>query len=437
MELSIYSNLQEQLKNKISIYRSYVNEHYPLQAYHFSFSQKLIKAYLCDESREKIVCCVNSYDDNTDTTVHLSEDILDFVPRPPCNFEKIDKEITSWCWFGIDKVNWKIPATIFSKTSIHRELLNIYLAHAGEKELTEFVKFFIRNRNLEVISNVDDYTFLTINGDLTNYNLKIFNKKEISKADLESTLAELNNCLSKFKKQVIFSSKPDNLIIEYFERNQVEVRYLNELTEQYFENNHSELVHLFIKSRLNLIEFSQPNDIHEGKLLITELSNCPRGKAGWPNYEKIGAKVFKFLFAESFTHYIAETQASNSSDTLRRDLVVHNNYQSNSTFWSRINIDFKAKLLIVEFKNYKDEIDYDTMFSTTKYLNGKTGNFIIIFSRLGSKQSLQDQQKEMLGEGKLILSFDDKELIEMIEEKISGRNPLYRLELKYFSLLKK
>jgi hypothetical protein len=77
------------------------------------------------------------------------------------------------------------------------------------------------------------------------------------------------------------------------------------------------------------------------------------------------------------------------------------------------------------------------MHSTTKYLNGKTGNFILIFSRLGSNQSLQDQQKDLLGDGKLIISFDDNELIEMIEEKISGRNPLYRLELKYFSLLKK
>lgn len=437
IEPELYSNLLEQLKMKISSYRSYINEHYPLQTDHFSWCRKLIKAYLCDERKEMVVCRVHSYEDKTDAMVHLSDHILDFVPRPPYNFEKKDNPLCSWSWFGVDKIDWKISETIFSKSSIHRELLNLYLAHAEEKELVEFVKFFIRNQNLEIESNPDDCTFLIIGGGSNNEYLKIFHKKEFSETDLESTLEALNNYSLGHNKQVMFSSKPDNLVLEYFEKNQVKVRHINELTHRYFENNHSELVHLFIKSRLNYVEFNQPHEIHKGKLLIEELRNCPRGKAGWPNYEKIGAEIFEFLFADSFNLYIAETQASNSADTLRRDLIVHNNYHSNSTFWSRINIDFKAKLLIVEFKNYKDEIDYDTMYSTTKYLNGKTGNFILIFSRSRGKNSLQDQQKELLGEGKLIISFDDIELIEMIEEKISGRNPLYRLELKYFTLLKK
>ncbi len=437
IEPVLHSNLLEQLKAKISSYRSYINEQYPLQAEYFSWSRKSIKAYLCDEREEMIVCRVHSYEDKTDATVHLNDHILDFVPRPPYNFEKIDKQLCSWSWFGIDISDWKISETIFSKSSIHGELLKIYLAHAEEKELVEFIKFFIRNQNLEIESNSADCTFLTIDGISTNEYLKIFHKKEFSEADLETTLEGLDNCLPGYNKQVMFSVKPDNFVLEYFEKNKVKVRYLNELTNRCFENNHSELIHLFIKSRLNLIEFSQPNEIHEGKLLIEELRYCPRGKAGWPNYEKVGAEIFKFLFADSFTQYIAETQASNSADTLRRDLVVHNNYISNSTFWGRINMDFKSKILIVEFKNYKDEIDFDTMYSTTKYLSGTTGNFILIFSRLGGKNSLQDQQKDLLKEGKLIISFDDTELIEMIEEKISGRNPLYRLELKYFSLLKK
>ncbi|CAC9974384.1 hypothetical protein [Flavobacterium panici] len=437
IEHTVYLDLKEQLDKKVSFYRSYIIEHYPLAANYFSFSGKCIKAYLCDERKELVVCRIQSYEDPTDTSVHLYEQILDFIPRPPYNCEKIDKQISSWSWFGINKSDWKISDQNFSKEFIHRELLTIYLAHAGENELVEFVKFFIKNRNLQVKFNVEENTFLSIEGDSTYNYLKIFNKKEINETDLESTLEKLNNYSSKYNKQVMFTSKPDNIVIEYFEKNHVKVRYIKDLTDLYFENDHSELIHLFIKSRLNLISFGVPNEINEGKLLINELRNCPRGKAGWPNYEKIGAEVFKFLFADSFAPYIAETQASNSADTLRRDLVVHNSFQSTSTFWSRINVDFKAKLLIVEFKNYKDEFDYDTMHSTTKYLSGKTGNFILIFSRLGGKQSIQDQQKEQLREGKLIITFNDIELIEMIEEKINGRNPLYRLDLKYFSLLKK
>ncbi|MBK7009791.1 MAG: hypothetical protein IPH36_14760 [Saprospiraceae bacterium] len=106
----------------------------------------------------------------------------------------------------------------------------------------------------------------------------------------------------------------------------------------------------------------------QGQLLIKELKNCSLGKSGWPNYEKISAEIFKFLFSDSFTRYISETQASNDEDSLRRDLIIHNNFKDSGSFWGRINSDFHAKLLIVEFKNYSEEIEYDTMFSTTKYL---------------------------------------------------------------------
>lgn len=433
----LYSSLLSQLKDRISNYRSYINQHYPKQADYFSFNKKLIKTYLCDEREDKIVCRVHSYEDKTDTSVYLAEHISDFAPRPPYNFEKIDKNLSSWCWFGIDKEDWNVPDNMFSYSTIHRELLKIYLAHVDERELVEFVKFFIRNQNLEVESNFNDFTYLTIDGVTTNEYLKVFHTQDINEEILKTTLDGLNKCQYGYHKQVMFTSKPDDIVIDYFEKNHVNIRHISELTYMHFDNHHSELIHLFIKSRLDLIQFDQPNEIHEGKLLIQELSKCPRGKTGWPKYEKIGADIFKFLFSDSFTQYIAETQASNSDDTLRRDLIVHNNYESSSTFWSRINTDFNAKLLIVEFKNYKDEFSYGTMHSTTKYLSNNTGNFILIFSRIGGQKELAQQQKDQLREGKLIISFDDKELIEMIEEKISGRNPLYRLELKYFSLLKK
>jgi hypothetical protein len=433
----IYALIFKQLKESISSYRSYINTHYPSIANHFSFNNKLVKAYLCDERKNDIVCRVQSYTNDSDISIYLDYYINDFCPRPPYNFEKIDYPLSSWSWFGVNKKNWKLPSNVFSTNIIHKELLNLYLQNIDESELVKFVCFFLKTQNLKVEINQKDQTYLTIDEIHTKEYLKIFHKNEIAEKDFTLILEKMKDCPLGYHKQVLFTTKPDDIILNMFEENKISIRHITDLTNRYFENNHSELIHLYIKSRLNFFNINQSNKTEQGLLLIKELKNCPLGKSGWSSYEKIGSEIFKFLFADSFLQYICETQASNDEDSLRRDLIVHNNYKSNVSFWSRINADFKAKILIVEFKNYKEELSYDTMFSTTKYLRNKSGNFILLLSRNGGKSKLLEQQKELLNEGKLIISLDDQEIIEMIEEKINGRNPIYRLELKYFELLKK
>ncbi|MBL0084499.1 MAG: hypothetical protein IPP37_19615 [Saprospiraceae bacterium] len=432
-----YEGVKRQLLEGVSEYRSYINTHYPSIANQFVHNNKLVKAYFCDERNDKIVLRVQTYQYESDISVYLDDFVYDFCPRPPFNFEKINAPLVSWSWFGIHKSDWKIPENILSIEHIHRELLGIYLKHADDSELVQFVCFFIRTQNFEVEINKKDNTYLTIDGISTNEYLKVFHSNEITKELLDQTMQNLNRATIGYHKQVLFTTKPDDIVINMFEDEGIKVRHISELTYRHFDNKHSEIIHLFIKSRLPNLKIIKASSTDQGQLLIKELKNCSLGKSGWPNYEKISAEIFKFLFSDSFTRYISETQASNDEDSLRRDLIIHNNFKDSGSFWGRINSDFHAKLLIVEFKNYSEEIEYDTMFSTTKYLKKKTGNFVLIMSRFGGKSKLLEQQKELLSDGKLIILIDDIEIIEMIEEKLSGRNPLYRLELKYFSLLKR
>ena len=432
-----FSCLYIQLKEKIGRYRSYINNHYSSISDHFGYNKKLIKAYLCDERKDLIVCRIQSYLSQTDNSINMNSYINDFVPRPPYNFEKINAPLSTWSWFAVYKSDWMISENSFSVDSIHFELLGIFLNHADELELVSFVSFLFRCSNQKVEVDNTNPTYLLITDEAVKKYIKVFHQHEIDTSEFDRTIEKLSTQNIEYERQVIFISKPDSSILKTFEENQIRTLFLYNLTSPHFQNKNSELIHLYVKSRLDVINFGKPNEIGQGRILIKELENCPLGKEGWSKFENIGTEIFKFLFSDSFTELIYETQSSNEENTLRRDLIIHNNFVSSTSFWSRINTDYQAKILIIEFKNYSDELDYETMYSTTKYLRNKSGNFVLIFSRKGAKQKLLNQQKEMLHEGKLILSFDERELIEMIEEKISGRNPLYRLELKHFALLKK
>jgi len=47
------------------------------------------------------------------------------------------------------------------------------------------------------------------------------------------------------------------------------------------------------------------------------------------------------------------------------------------------------------------------------------------------------EQTELFSNGKLLIDFRDNELIEMLREKIIGKDPIDRLESKKFELVKK
>lgn len=433
----IYNKLSTQLKDKISDYRSYVNINYPSISEHFNYNKKLVKAYLCDERQDEIVCRIQSYNDQTDRSVYLDKNISDFCPRPPYNFEKINSSLKSWAWFGINKSDWNIPNYIFSIDNIHRELLEIFLKNANKNEIVRFYCFLTRSLH----NNVEDYesglSYLKISNIKNTELVRVIHQEELTAEILDEIILTLNSKHPEYEKQVLFTSKPDDLIIKKFEENGIKVCYIRNFTQPHFENENSEFIHLYIQSKLKEMKFENPEDVDLGNILIKDLKDCPLGKEGWSKFENVASKIFKYLFHESFLEFLYETQSTNDEDSLRRDMIIHNNYKEANSFWARVKTDYSAKLLIVEFKNYKEEFNYDTMHSTTKYLKKKVGNVVIIFSRKGAKDKLLQQQKEMLQEGKLILCFEEKELIEMIEEKMSGTNPEYRLDFKMFELLKK
>ena len=95
-------------------------------------------------------------------------------------------------------------------------------------------------------------------------------------------------------------------------------------------------------------------------------------------------------------------------------------------------------LIVVDFKNYQESLSPSTLYVPTKYLNKQTGNFDIIFTREDLNEAAQKEQLRLVStEEKVLLSFSDNDLIAMLEEKKAGGSVTYRVNDKYFSLIKK
>jgi hypothetical protein len=143
------------------------------------------------------------------------------------------------------------------------------------------------------------------------------------------------------------------------------------------------------------------------------------------------------LFADNFKSYIAEEQFETDLKNHRRDLIVSNYPKDSTSFWSEVKQEYKSKAIIVDFKNYSEKLNSSTLFSVTKYTTKKVGQFAIVFSRKGIDSTAINEQKTLLSDGKLLIEFNDNELIEMINEKVLGKDPLDRLKSKEFELIRK
>ena len=142
------------------------------------------------------------------------------------------------------------------------------------------------------------------------------------------------------------------------------------------------------------------------------------------------------MFADSFRNYTYEFQSPTADGIFRRDMVVNNTFKDSPSFWQLVKSDYKSNLIIIDFKNYKDQLNQDEFFNPSKYMTKLSGNFAIIFSRYGLDESAKKFQIKLLEENKLLLCLSDANLIDLITQKTNGQNPLCSLENIYYDLCK-
>lgn len=416
---------------------------YPSLADNFAFCNKKVIAYITNAMPNDIFeFRIQSYHStNGDNSIELMHQYYDFYPSYFYNLEEITNKFAGAYVASLHKKDFAF-GNPFSVENIHQELIEIFIQNSDESEIKLFIEFLLKNEGYYIDTPFDlqnTHFDIVAKRKKKTHLFEIFHRKPRSVIQIEDTIGRIKTVTTKHPINFIFTSFPGEKTMNILKRQGVNMIVLQDLFNKYFLLDNSQIIHWYIKSKLPLINIKN-NSLElktKGENLITRLGKCPAGVKNWSEYESIGIDIFEFLFSDNFNRYLSEEQIENNLKNHRRDLLVNNNYSHSTSFWADVKTNYNCSAIIVEFKNYAKKLNSTTLFSLTKYAKKNVGNFAIVLSRKGIDVTAKKEQSELFSNNKLIIDFSDNELIEMIREKIIGKDPIDRLESKKFELVKK
>ena len=422
---SIYKELERILQDNYKRYNEYIEEHYSQIKKAFSIYHKNVRVYIQSRNENVYIVMINVYE-GMDQGIAIYPKIVDVMYRFS-NVEAIEERITNSILTGIDNFDYSSIAHIFGFSDIHCELNRIFVRYALNKDLTDYLAYILRGQQKRV--SIISETEIEVGGD--RY-LLLFSKTPAIKDLLE--LLDGQNEKIRF---LVFRSRPDDSIIEVLKKKEISYIDVMYLGLSLINNQNGVMIHWFIKDRLDKIQLDDSyKELSIGERLIKRLENCPKGKDGWKQYEDVGGEIFHYLFENTFRNYTYDYQSTTADGAQRRDLIVNNTYRDNTCFWQLVKNDYHANLIIVDFKNYREEMNSDSFYIPTKYLNSVVGDFLIVFSRLGLDDTAKKVQQRLLSEKKLVMCLTDSDLKNMINQKMNGQEPLNSLENIYYTMCK-
>lgn len=197
-----------------------------------------------------------------------------------------------------------------------------------------------------------------------------------------------------------------------------------------FEEKQPLQLNLFNKNKV--INFSKTINYNSttGSGLIKKLKSIQPGNRTSIIYESVCFDILNYLFADDLFNW--KKQQKSNDDLYRFDVICRIKDTDIRNFWKVLQEFFTTKYIVFEFKNYSQQITQKEIYTTDRYLYTKALRSVaIIISRKGASDNAMKAIKGTLREnGKLIISLNDSDLIEMIQWKIDNRLPsdyLYEL----------
>ena len=164
-----------------------------------------------------------------------------------------------------------------------------------------------------------------------------------------------------------------------------------------------------------------PSVVTKENVLQQKLLNCPPGKSHWMDYQSIVQDIFEVLFSPPLGAPISES--SDRVGTNRRDIVFPN--YTYDDFWRFLRERYKAEFIVIDAKNYKNNISKAEVLQIANYLKPHgTGMFAIIACRKGGESGCKRTLREQWAAyGKLIVLFTDDDMVAMLNAKGARGRP--------------
>ena len=337
------------------------------------------------------------------------------------NLEEIDKDVSE-SLLSIFDCDLQYTSNIFSKEHCYFSALQIFYKVSDADQIFLLFLYLLQLNKTEIKCHDSEKLTVVLETNEGEETIFCCFTKDLSTTKFRG----FEEIYDKF----IFLTRPDDTTTNLLGKGKIS--YIHSYVDQQF---HMEAINYYIKDKLDNILPDKTVSI--GRKLIENLALIEKGKKDWNKYENLCIEIFSYLFSDSFRHLSFEKQSSTQDNIHRRDLLVNNIPKSSNTFWSDIKSLYGSNAVVCEFKNYSEQLNADTFFNTTKYIN-TNNRLILIFSRMGCDKSACEIQIKLMRDRKvLVLVLDDTMIVNMLKEKDLGIDVLYRLENLKFEIEKK
>lgn len=152
------------------------------------------------------------------------------------------------------------------------------------------------------------------------------------------------------------------------------------------------------------------------------LREIPPGQKHWRSYQTACKDVLNYCLVPPL---LDPTEESSTEGGHHRRDIIYPIAQGEGGFWGHIQNAYSALAVIVDAKNYTDELPANQVVITSKYFGPKKlGNFGLIISPKGPSESAKrEQNNRWLHHGEIILCLGNSKLEQMIALKESGECP--------------
>ncbi|UKS26046.1 hypothetical protein LOZ80_31580 [Paenibacillus sp. HWE-109] len=157
-----------------------------------------------------------------------------------------------------------------------------------------------------------------------------------------------------------------------------------------------------------------------------ELALIRPGNKDAKKYESLLLRILTTLFSPPLADPHSQVTTVDGREII--DITFYNS--ANHGFWNDIKTKHGSIIIVIELKNMED-LNNEEYFQISNRLNDKVGKFGILIARKKDKLDVQRAYRRFNQDQKVILTFTDEDIIQMLDNFQQGLNPSLYINQMY------